>query len=259
MNNNGTFPLFYLTVMLKGRWKISFPGRAFSVSVETCLFFFFFLVLLVFLNSHPSCFYIVWRCTVCWFTTNCRFTPDFLHQGTRATLVCAPLIAWRATAAPATSGPKSASRCWGRARCAPSRGRKALTAWKSSSAATAPRAFPARCGKTPPPPPNPACTCVRRSEADAAALRVEASVAVRQGALKGIVAASKRRERLKLTIDGTDRAAQKKKKRLSTEQEQSDWDCCHVSAARGPPLHPHAPSLTCASRICRIQWGDAAL
>lgn len=73
MNNNDTFPLFYLTVM-SGCWKILLPGRSFYVSGETHLYFFF-------LNSHPSCFYIVWRCTVCWFTTNCHF---FSTSSTRA-------------------------------------------------------------------------------------------------------------------------------------------------------------------------------
>lgn len=96
-------------------------------------------------------------------------------QVTRATLACARPIALRATAALAISGPKSANQCWGRERCAPSRGKKALTAWKSSSAVTAPRASPARCGKTPPPYPSPDSTCARRSEAGAAAVSDEAS------------------------------------------------------------------------------------
>lgn len=69
MNNNDTFPLFYLTVMLK-----DFISR----KVSLCLWWkpsFFCL------NSHPSCFHIVWRCTVCWFTTNCHI---FLTSSTRA-------------------------------------------------------------------------------------------------------------------------------------------------------------------------------
>ena len=140
------------------------------------------------------------------FTTDRRL-PVFFCQGTRATPACAPPTARRATAAPAISGPRSASRCWGRARCAPSRGRKALTAWRSSSDATAPRASPARCGKTPPPRPSPGSTCARRSEAEAAAVGVEASVSICQGKffLKGwVVAVLKRSKRQRLTRDRTD-------------------------------------------------------
>lgn len=71
MNNNDTFPLFYLTVMLKD----FISRKVFFMSLVKPSFFFFFL------NSHPSCFYIVWRCTVCWFTTNCHF---FSASSTRA-------------------------------------------------------------------------------------------------------------------------------------------------------------------------------
>lgn len=88
----------------------------------------------------------------------------FLWQATRATLACVHPTARRDTAAPAISGPKSASRCWGREKCAPSRGRKALMVWKSSSAVTVPKASPARCGKMPPPLPSPGSTCAKRSE-----------------------------------------------------------------------------------------------
>ncbi|KAI1887501.1 hypothetical protein AGOR_G00190970 [Albula goreensis] len=77
----------------------------------------------------------------------------------RESPACAPRTARTATAAPVTSGPRSASRCCGWGRCAPGRGRKALTAWRSSSAATAPKASPARSGRTPRPPPHPGSTC----------------------------------------------------------------------------------------------------
>ncbi|ROL46505.1 Dickkopf-related protein 2, partial [Anabarilius grahami] len=91
---------------------------------------------------------------------------DFsLHlQVTRATLAYARPTARRATAALATSGRKSASLCCGRAKFAPSSARKAPTAWRSSSAVTAPKDLPARCGKTPPPSLGPGCTCARGSE-----------------------------------------------------------------------------------------------
>lgn len=64
-------------------------------------------------------------------------------------------------------------------------------AWKSSSAVTVPRAFPARCGKTQPPHPSPGSTCARRSEVEAAAVCVEASVSICQGKFfKGWVVAA---------------------------------------------------------------------
>lgn len=73
MNNNDTFPLFYLTVM-SGCWKILFSRKVFLCLWWNPSFFFF-------LNSHPSCFWIVWRCTVCWFTTNCHFFSTPGHEG----------------------------------------------------------------------------------------------------------------------------------------------------------------------------------
>lgn len=100
------------------------------------------------------------------FSLSYRYGTDVsLHlQVTRATLACARPTARRAIAALATSGPKSASLCCGRAKFAPSSARKAPTAWRSSSAATALKDLPARYGKTPPPSPGPGCTCARGSE-----------------------------------------------------------------------------------------------
>lgn len=96
--------------------------------------------------------------------TEKALTSSLHLQVTRATLACARPTARRATAALATSGRKSASPCCGRAKFAPSSARKAPTAWRSSSAVTAPKDLPARCGKTPPPSPGPGCTCARGSE-----------------------------------------------------------------------------------------------
>lgn len=86
----------------------------------------------------------------------------------RVTLACARLTAQTDTAARGTSGPRSANQCCGWARCAPSRGRKALMALRSSNAATVPKASRVRCGKMPPPHLNLASTCARRSKAQAA-------------------------------------------------------------------------------------------
>lgn len=93
----------------------------------------------------------------------------------RVTPACARLTAQTDTAVRGTSGPRSANQCCGWARCAPSRGRKALMVLRSSSAVTVPKASPVRCGKMPPPHLNPASTCARRSEAQSAAVCSQAS------------------------------------------------------------------------------------
>lgn len=97
--------------------------------------------------------------------------PTANSKVTRVTPACARLTALMDTAVRGTSGPRFANQCCGWVRCAPSRERKALMALRSSSAATAPKASPVRCGKTPPPRLNHGSTCVRRFEAQAAAVR----------------------------------------------------------------------------------------
>lgn len=84
---------------------------------------------------------------------------------TRETPVCARPTVQTDTAVHGTSGPRSANQCCAWARCAPSRGRKALMVLRSSSAVTVQKASPVRCGKMPLPHPNPGSTCARRSEA----------------------------------------------------------------------------------------------
>lgn len=82
----------------------------------------------------------------------------------RETLACVPQTVQRATAVLVTSGRRSASQCCAKVKCAPNNARKAHTAWRSFSAATVPKAWRAKCGRTLRPTPGPDCTCASRPE-----------------------------------------------------------------------------------------------
>lgn len=82
----------------------------------------------------------------------------------KETLACVPQTVQRVTAAHATSGPRSASRCCAKVKCVPNNARKDRTAWRSFSAAIVPKAWRAKCGKTPRPTPGPDCTCASGPE-----------------------------------------------------------------------------------------------
>lgn len=84
--------------------------------------------------------------------------PPLSPQARKVTSACARRTARPGCAAPATSGPRSASRCCGRGRCAPGTGGKEPTGWRSSSAARVPRGWRVACSESTAPPTRPACT-----------------------------------------------------------------------------------------------------
>lgn len=72
--------------------------------------------------------------------------------------------AGKVCAVPATFGPRSASQCWKRARCARSTSGKALTLWRSSSGVTVAKVWAAGCRKEITARPHAASTHARDSE-----------------------------------------------------------------------------------------------
>ncbi|KAK2545082.1 hypothetical protein Q9966_001346 [Columba livia] len=107
-----------------------------------------------------------------WMRWALRFCPDGhlrlpgspLPKVRKGTSACARQTARPDSAAPVTSGPKSANRCCGKGRCVPGTGGKAPTAWRSSSGASAPRGWRVGCSESRAPPTPPACTPASGSE-----------------------------------------------------------------------------------------------
>lgn len=241
MNNNDTFPLFYLTVTSKC-WKILFPGRSFYVSGESPSFFkapsivFFTLFGDALSAGSPLIATSPWLPPPGHEGDACLRSSDCLEGYCCArhfwTKICKPVLRQGEVCTKQRKKGAHGLEIFQRCDCA-----KGLSCkvWKDATSSTKSRLH--MCQKI---------------WSGGAAVCVGASVSVCRGRLKGLLlhwkAWKAETHHWQNRLCGY--------KRLNIEHEPSGWDCCKASAVSGPPLHPHAPSLprkhTCTSRIRQI-------